>query len=131
MTMREEKYTETGGGNGYNLAVGSYYASSLRTFLGSDFFHDINMGQFNLRPELRLGYRFDFVNNPVKLETNFVSTGTAFTLTGPNPDRGALLGGFSLGASAETWSLGLNYDWLRGQNGSTTQVGTLTLLGRI
>jgi len=27
--------------------------------------------------------------------------------------------------------LGVNYDWIRGNNGSTTQVGTLTLLGRI
>lgn len=131
MTMREEKYTETGGGNGLNLDVGSYYATSLRTFVGTDFFRDINLGSFSLRPEVRFGYRFDFLNNPVKLETQFVSTGVPFTLTGPNSGRGAALAGFSLGASSETWSLGLNYDWLRGEHGSTTQVGTISLLGRI
>ena len=138
MTLREEKYTETGGGNGFDLAVGSYYATSLRTFVGSDFYRDINLGLFSLRPEARFGYRFDFLNNPVKLDTQFVSTigssGTfsgPFTLTGPNTGRGDLLAGFSLGASSETWSLGLNYDWVRGAHGSTTQVGTLSLLGRI
>ena len=36
-----------------------------------------------------------------------------------------------LGAGTDTWSLGVNYDWIRGNNGSTSQVGILTLLGRI
>ena len=32
--MREEGYTETGGGDGLDLQVAPYYANSLRTFLG-------------------------------------------------------------------------------------------------
>ena len=39
--------------------------------------------------------------------------------------------GLSLGASTDTWQVGVNYDWVRGNNGSTTQVGILTVLGRI
>ena len=50
---------------------------------------------------------------------------------GPDPDSGNAIAGLSLGASTDTWQLGVNYDWIRGNNGSTTQVGMLTLLGRI
>jgi uncharacterized protein with beta-barrel porin domain len=36
LTLREEGYTETGGGPGLNLAVAPYFASSLRTAVGAD-----------------------------------------------------------------------------------------------
>ena len=39
------------------------------------------------------------------------------------------MAGLSLGAGTDTWQLGVNYDWIRGNNGSTTQVGTLTRAG--
>ena len=37
LTMREEGYTEAGGGDGLDLQVAPYYANSLRGFLGADF----------------------------------------------------------------------------------------------
>jgi hypothetical protein len=137
MTMREEGYTEDGGGDGFDLQVAPYYANSLRTFFGTDVKKSLQVLGITLSPEARLGYRYDFVGVPVKLKAGFVSTGginspaSAFTFTGPDPDTGNILAGFSLGGGNETWNIGVNYDWLRGNNASTTQIGTLTLLGRI
>jgi hypothetical protein len=137
MVLREEGYTESGGGDGLNLDVAPYYANSLRTALGADFRYDISVWGIALSPEARLGYRYDFINTPVKLRAGFASTGglktagNSFQFVGPDPDSGNAIAGLSLGASTDTWQLGVNYDWIRGNNGSTTQVGMLTLLGRI
>ncbi len=137
LTMREEGYTEDGGGDGFDLQVAPYYANSLRGFFGTDIKKNLNVLGITLAPEARLGYRYDFVGVPVKLKAGFVSTGginnpaSAFTFTGPDPDTGNVLAGFSLGGGNEVWNIGVNYDWMRGNNASTTQIGTLTLLGRI
>lgn len=137
MTMREEGYTEFGGGSGFNLQVAPYYANSLRTALGVDLKTSFALWGMTVTPETRFGYRYDLVNSPVKLRAGFVSTGginTAgndYTFIGPDPDTGNMFGGLSLGAGTDSWQLGVNFDMVRGNNGSTTQVGTITLLGRI
>jgi hypothetical protein len=133
MTMREEGYTERNGGNGFDLKVDPYYANSLRAFVGADSRIDIDLGDFLLQPEARLGYRFEFLNDPVKLRAAFAEdpVDTTFKITGPDPGRGNFVAGASLGASTDTWSMGLNFDWVRGDNGSTSEVGTFSLLGRI
>jgi uncharacterized protein with beta-barrel porin domain len=132
MTMREEGYTEVGGGNGFDLKVNPYYADSLRAFLGMDIRQDIDLGDFTLQPEGRLGYRYDFLKGAVKIRGAFVSDpNNPFTLTGPDPSQGNVVAGATLAASTDTWSMGLNFDWVRGSHGSTTEVGTVSLLGRI
>ncbi len=138
MTMREEGYTETGGGDGFNLQVAPYYATSLRLFLGADVKRSFSLWGADLTPEGRIGYRFDALNSPVKIKAAFASStgglngpGNAFTFVGPDPDSGNALVGFSLGAGTDSWHLGVNYDWIRGNNASTTQIGMVTLLGRI
>jgi hypothetical protein len=137
LASREEGYTENGGGNGMDLQVAPYYANSLRASVGSDFTTNFDLWGATITPEARLGYRYDMVNMPVKLKAGFVSTGglqtngNVITFVGPDPDSSNAVVGLSLGAGTDTWHLGLNYDWIRGNNGSTSQVGTLTLLGRI
>jgi hypothetical protein len=137
LAMREEGYTESGGGEGIDLQVAPYYANSLRGSNGGDFKTSFDLFGATIVPEARLGYRYDLVNTPVKLKAGFVSTGglktpgNTFTFVGPDPDTGNAIAGLSLGAGTDTWQLGVNYDWVRGNNGSTTQIGTLTLLGRI
>ena len=142
MSMREEGYTESGGGDGFDLQVAPYYANSLRTFLGVDTKKSFDMWGATMSPEVRFGYRYDLVNMPVKLKAAFASAGSgtltglnapgsSFTFVGPDPDTGNLLAGFSFGGGTDTWNLGISYDWIRGNNASTTQVGALTLLGRI
>ena len=137
LTMREEGYTETGGGGGLNLQVAPYYANSFRTAFGVDIKGGIPFFGVTLSPEAQVGYRYDLANSPVKLKAGFVSTGgvdtanNAMTFIGPDPDTGNMIGGLGVNFGTDTWHLGVHYDYLRGNNGSVSQVGTLTLLGRI
>ncbi len=120
--------------------VKPYYANSIRIFFGSDFRGDINMGDFLLQPSARLGYRFDLLNNPTKLKAQFADLnpaltgnqpGALFTLQGPDPSRGNVVAGAALNATTENWTIGLNFDYVRGSHNETEEVGTLSLLGRI
>ncbi len=137
LTLREEGYLETNGGPGLNLDVAPYFASSLRGAIGADLKKTVNVWNFQLSPELRLGYRYDMLQQAVKIKAAFQSTGgrgtagNTMTFIGPDPDSGNAILGLGLGAGTDTWHLGVNYDWIRGNNGSTTQVGILTVLGRI
>jgi len=139
MTLREEGFTEANGGVGMDLTVKPYYANSLRAFLGDEIRTSINLGDFFLQPSARLGYRFDFLNDPVKLRAQFADDpstltndpGALFTIQGPDPSRGNVVAGAALNATTENWTIGLNYDFVRGSNSATEQVGTITLLGRI
>jgi hypothetical protein len=137
LASREEGYTENGGGDGLDLQIAPTYANSLRGSVGSDFATNFDLWGATITPEARFGYRYDAVNMPVKLKGGFVSTGgleapgNTITFIGPDPDTGNAVVGLGLGAGTDTWHLGVNYDWVRGNNGSTSQIGTLTLLGRI
>jgi len=151
LTMREEGYTETNGGattsqadDGFDLQVRQSYTNSLRSFAGLDLRQDLNFGEFYLQPEARVGYRYDFLDAAEKLKAQFVcstaSAGgcgdTAFSITGPDPAKGNLVAGGSISATTGAWSIGLNYDYIRGLGNGTgkdavTQSGTITLVGRI
>jgi len=140
MSLRQEGYTEVNGGTGFNLTVKPYYANSLRVFLGSEFREDLNIGDFFLQPSVRIGYRYDLLNDPAKLHATFADIdpntalnqpGAPFTVQGPDPARGNYVAGLNLAATTENWTIGLNYDFVRGSNNATEQVGTLSLLGRI
>jgi hypothetical protein len=137
LTLREEGYNENGGGAGFNLDVAPYFANSLRTAIGTDVKGSVNVWGIDLTPEGRIGYRYDVLHQPVKIRAAFDATGglgttgNSMTFVGPDPDSGNIFAGLSFGAGTDTWQLGVNYDWVRGNNGSTTQVGTLTVLGRI
>ncbi len=138
LTMREEGYTETGGGPGFDLQVDPVLMSSARAAAGLNARQDINFGDFFMQPELRVGYRYDFLADKINITAQFPSlTGTtgpgtgAFTVTGFSPTRGNVLAGASLAVTTGAWSIGVNYDMLSGSNGSMTQVGTMSLIGRI
>ncbi len=90
LTMREEGYTETGGGDGVDLKVDPYYGKSLRAYLGTSIRQDLNFGDFFLQPEARVGYRYDFLADPAKIKASFASVTPAsfFTLTGPRSRQG-------------------------------------------
>jgi hypothetical protein len=138
MTMRQEGVTEThpsaspGNGQGIDLATKAYYSNSMRVFLGADVREDLDFGDFFIQPDVRLGYRYDFLNDPAKVTAHFVSTPNVdFTITGPDPAQGNFVAGASLSATTDAWTLGANFDFVRGSNGATTEVGTIHLLGRI
>jgi hypothetical protein len=138
LAMREESYTEGGGGDGFDLHVQPYYANSLRAFIGNDIREDINFGDFFFQPDIRIGYRYDFVDGAVKLKANFASVDTAngqtytpFSITGPDPGRGNLVLGGGASITTGNWSINMSYDYLRTGNGPSAQTGVLTLVGRI
>ncbi|MBS0274995.1 MAG: autotransporter domain-containing protein [Proteobacteria bacterium] len=142
LTLREEGYTESGGGAGMDLHVQPYYANSVRAFLGADLRQDLKMGDFFLQPELRAGYRYDFINGQEKLKVNFagdqtvspvVAPGSQFTITGPDPAKGNVIVGGGLAVTTDAWSVGVTYDYARGIGGTkgTNQDAMLTLIGRI
>jgi hypothetical protein len=140
MSLREEGYTEINGGTGFDLTVKPAYSNSLRAFVGSEFRGDINLGDFFLQPSARLGYRYDFLNDPQKLHANFADInpnvigeqpGASFVLQGADPARGNYVLGGALAATTDDWTIGLNYDFVRGSNNATEQVGSISLLGRI
>jgi len=145
LLLREDGYTEINPGtattgDAFDLRVQPYYAQSLRAFVGFDVRYDINLWDFYLQPEARAGYRYDFFNNPVKLKAAFADIdpkvtgyqpGTQFTMVGPDPAQGNFVVGGSLAATTDTWTLGLNFDLVKGSNGAFEQVATINLLGRI
>jgi hypothetical protein len=140
--MREEGYTEKNPGtatvgDGFDLQVQPYYAQSLRVFLGASVRYDINLWDFYLQPEARAGYRYDVFNDPVKLKAAFAyagaagAPGTSFTFVGPDPSQGNFVVGGSLASTTDTWTMGLNFDLVRGSSGGFDEVGTFNLVGRI
>jgi Autotransporter beta-domain len=138
LTMREEGYAEANGGQGFDLRVQPYYADSLRAFIGTDIRQDFNFGDFYLQPEVRFGYRYDFVSGQVKLKANFSSVSNAngqalnqFSIEGPDPGRGNLVLGGGVATTTGAWSIGLNFDYVKASDGPSEQTGVLTLVGRI
>jgi hypothetical protein len=131
LTLREEGFTEGNGGTGFDLKVQPYFANSARGYFGVDARQDIEVADFTVQPEARVGYRYELLNDPIKVTAQYPSGGLPFTVTGADPTRGNIVAGATIGASTDTWSMGVNFDWVRGTNGSQTEVGTLSLLGRI
>ncbi|MEI9931672.1 MAG: autotransporter outer membrane beta-barrel domain-containing protein [Rhizomicrobium sp.] len=143
--MRQEGYTEShptkspGNGEGFDLSTDSYYSSSMRVFVGADARQDLDFGDFFVQPDVRLGYRYDLLNDPAKVRARFADVpvngidgaGPTFTIEGPDPSQGNFVAGGSLSATTDAWTLGANFDFVRGTNGATTEVGTIHLLGRI
>jgi len=138
LTMREDGYSEGGGeditgGDGFDLRIQPYYANSARAFLGIDMRQDINLGDFYLQPEARVGYRYDMLDGAEKLEANFVGVTPIdqFSITGPDPAKGNIVLGGGLAVTTGAWSVGVHYDFLRSDMGNSQQDGMLTLVGRI
>jgi outer membrane autotransporter protein len=146
LTMREEGYTETSSTatdvisraeDGYDLTVKPNYMDSLRLFAGADVRQDLNFGGFYLQPDLRAGYRYDFIDGQAKVKAAFVSQAADpanyFTITGPDPARGNLVLGGGLATTTGAWSVGVSYDYVKGIGGTNTlnQIGTFTIVGRM
>ena len=153
LLMREEGYTEhnpdtpalcagtTNVCDAFDLKVEPYYAKSLRVFLGGSVRYDLDLWEFYLQPEAHAGFRYDLFNDPMKLKAAFAyadqttggaaGPGTQFTMTGPDPSQGNFVLGGSLATTTDAWTLGFNFDFVKGSNGLFEEVGTVNLLGRI
>ena len=95
-----------------------YYANSLRAFLGTEVRQDVNLGDFFLQPSARVGYRFDFLNDPTKLHAAFAdidsndfrqrSRAHPLPFRAPIPAVATLVGGLNLNATTDNWTIGLS-----------------------
>jgi hypothetical protein len=133
LTMREESYSESGGGNGMDLHVASSYEQSVRGFVGFNVRQDFDFTDFLLQPDITAGYRYDFANGAQSLKAEFesVQPPSVFEITGPKPDAGNAVVQGGVAVSTGAWSLGLSFDYLKAGSGNTAEQGTITLLGRI
>jgi hypothetical protein len=133
LAMREEPYSESGGGNGMDLHVASSYEQSLRAFTGLNIRQDFDFTDFLLQPDITAGYRYDFANGAQSLKASFesVTPPSVFDITGPKPSPGNAVVQGGLAVSTGAWSLGLSFDYLKAGSGNTAEQGTITLLGRI
>ena len=134
LVMRQEQYSESGGGSGFDLHVASAYSQSVRAFTGVDVRQDLDFTDFLLQPDIRAGYRYDFANGAQELKGNFISVQSPtqiFDITGPKPSKGNAVAGGGIGVSTGAWSINLGFDYLRASSGNTSEEGTITLLGRI
>jgi hypothetical protein len=146
LTMREEGYTESSSTavvvipkdeDGFDLTVKPNYMNSARIFTGLDVRQDLNFGGFYLQPDVRAGYRYDFISGQEKVKAAFVSQDSDpanfFTITGPDPARGNMVLGGGLATTTGAWSVGVSYDYVKGIGGTKTldQIGTFTLVGRL
>ena len=96
--------------------------------MGTEVREDLNLGDFFVQPDLRIGYRYDLLNDPMKLKVSFADLGPnvtppQFTVIGPDPSQGNFVAGGSLSATTDSWTIGANFDYVRGTNGATTEVG--------
>lgn len=147
LALREDGYTEFNpadnntDADGFSLKVKRTFATSLRAYLGTNVRYDLDLGDnIFMQPEVRAGFRYDFLADPLKLKAAFKDldpdtignqSGSYFSLTGPRPSAGSIVLGSSVGLISGAWSLNLNYDFVRGANMNIEQAATLNLVGRI
>ena len=134
LVMRQDPYSESGGGPGFNLHVASNYAQSFRAFTGLGIRQDFDFTDFLIQPDILAGYRYDFANGAESVKANFISISNPteiFEVTGPKPEKGNIVASGGLSITTGAWSLGVNFDYLRANSGNTSEEGSLTLLGRI
>jgi|GEM_PF-2469461 len=117
MSARIDSFTETGGLA--PLQIESQTADALHTQLGMrvrythNFEHTVTL----LMPEVYLGWRHDFLNQEIEIESRFPSgAGEPFTVTGPRQGRDSIVA-----------SVGISMQWNPSIN---TYVNFVTQLGR-
>jgi outer membrane autotransporter protein len=86
-TLRQNAYTETGGG-GAALNVDSLTSNSLQSTVGMRFEHSSATSIGDLVPSVQIGWRHEFEDTRLQSVANFADDGsgsTSFTSSGPRP----------------------------------------------
>ena len=104
--LSQGAYTETGGGDAFNLAVagqtGKELSGSVSLRIGATFGED-----FQWRPEVEVGYRNIFSGKPGSTVARFAAGGDSFTLAPAAIDDGGAFASVSLGAGDQSFDLSL------------------------
>jgi hypothetical protein len=126
--MSEEAYKERGAGAA-NLAISERSSTSLRGFLGL-----VGRSQFELwggyvRPEVHVGYSYEFAGQPADANVYFISAqNMRFKISGPAEPVSKLIGGGSLHFVYNNWSVGGDYDRTLGGE-TTSEAASVSVTG--
>ncbi|MFI4937791.1 MAG: autotransporter domain-containing protein [Candidatus Berkiellales bacterium] len=106
-----ESYTETGAGTA-NQIVHPDDADILLGGVGLRFIYDCYYNQTLVQPQLHLMAYYDFINDKMQTQSQFVGAGPSFITSGANP----VADSYVIGASISTFSeeglvVTLNYDY--------------------
>jgi outer membrane autotransporter protein len=112
-----ENYTETGAG-GANLSVNT---KSMEIFeLGStiELGWDIKLDkERSVAPEVRVGYRYNFIGDKFITSSSFTAGGAAFNTVGARPAQGAItIGGGLKYQISNQWDFSVNYEYEKRQD---------------
>lgn len=128
--MHQTGYTETGGGDGINLDVGSQDARSFRVFAGVTAQSPFAFEGGYMLPQILAGWSHEFITNPATIDASFEALpGSSFALVGPQADPSKLIGGAGFSYVFENWSAGVNYDATH-TSGSLAQSATISLTSK-
>ncbi|MCC6915377.1 MAG: autotransporter domain-containing protein [Rhodospirillaceae bacterium] len=111
LNIKENAYTETGGGAGVNLAVDDRKSDSLRGTAGFAVNRNIPLSYDSyIEAQLRGGYTREFMNDPVSVSARFVSGGPTFTNLGNVWGQNRMTAGFGVAHKDSYSSVSLDYD---------------------
>lgn len=107
--LSEEAHTESGGGDGFDLAIGERDGHMLSSIAAVTFGAGFGENGW-LRPELRLGWRQNWSFDGGSTVARFASGGAPFTLTSDSIEGGGPIVGFRLNLGNELGFLAIEAD---------------------
>ncbi len=111
VSVHEDGYTETGGGSGVDLAVGSKNAESFRSSIGFSLDRDFPIYYDSyMEAEFRANFTRDIINNPFTLTADFVAGDSPFVVTGPKRTPNRFNFGLGLAHKDSYSSVSIDYD---------------------
>lgn len=107
-----DNYTETGAGNA-GLVVNQDSVNKFELGAGVKASWDYQTASgMDVVPELRAGYRYDFIGDEVSTTNRFIGGGQAFTTKGADPAQHSFNAGGSLSLyTTDSWEFTANYDF--------------------
>ena len=130
LTLHENGYTETEGGNAVNLTVSEHDSSSLTgalkgSLLWTKEFSYLDEVYGKLVIDLHGAWQHEFKTDPLSFEASFTDYGDSFTLTGDRLAADSYLAGAGFSYTTSFTTLSLQYD-LEKKEGYTGHSASLT-----
>lgn len=107
-----DSYRETGAGNaGLNVDQDTLHVFELGAGVDADWMFQQADGSY-LKPQVRLGFRYDLADDEVETTSSFIGGGSAFSTEGFDPQQFAVDAGVGVTYfSTANWELTANYDY--------------------
>ena len=111
VSVHEDGYTETLGGDGINLVVSDKNADSIRGSVGFALDRDFPIFYDSyVEAEIRANYTRDILNDPVSVAGNFATGDTPFTVSGNKRSPNRINLGVGIAHKDSYSSISVDYD---------------------